>query len=454
MPAKRVAPKIITPSGHINFFAFKEIFSITEDTDYRGTIEALKKGIEFRGLSVWTLIFAVFIASIGLNTNSTAVIIGAMLISPIMGPIMGCGLALGTYDFDLLKRAARNLLIMTVTGLVASTLYFFISPLADAQSELLARTFPTIYDVLIAIFGGATGILAGSRKDKFSNAIPGVAIATALMPPLCTAGYGIANGNLSYFVGALYLYLINSIFIGITTFGFIRYFKFRKEAGVHSHTEKRIRKYVYITAILVMLPSVYMAYDVVAESTFQKRARAYVVKNFMFDKSRIINTKYTRTTGSNKIELTIIGEPISEEMIAHLKKQMSTYDLAGTELTIIQAEKYQSEQNAKTTGLPGVANNKSKDDQLLHLEQENKYLKSRERLISSVSKEVNVLFPEIASISFGDLLTEDTQELNQTKGPSFLVKWKRNAKVADKKRLELFIKLRLGFEKIDIIEIH
>jgi hypothetical protein len=252
----------------------------------------------------------------------------------------------------------------------------------------------------------------------------------------------------------LYLYLINSIFIGITTFGFIRYFKFRKEAGVHSDTEKKIRKYVYITAILVMLPSIYMAYDVVAESTFQKRARAYVVKNFMFDKSRIINTKYTRTTGSNKIELTMIGEPISEEMVAHLKKQMSTYDLAGTELIIIQAEKYQRDQNTKAMGLRDMADNKSKDDQLLQLEQENKYLKSRERLISSVAKEVNVLFPDIESISFGDLLTEDTQELNQTKGPSFLVKWKRNAKVADKKRLDLFIKLRLGFEKIDIIEIH
>ncbi|EMO25798.1 PF04087 domain protein [Leptospira interrogans serovar Bataviae str. HAI135] len=174
------------------------LFHIRNDTDESGTIESIKRGVNFSGSALWTLIFAIFIASIGLNINSTAVIIGAMLISPLMGPIMGAGLALGIYDFELLKKSLRNLAVMTFLSLFTSALYFLISPLSDAQSELLARTSPTIYDVLIAFIGGATGIVAGSRKDKISNAIPGVAIATALMPPLCTAGYGLANWNFKF----------------------------------------------------------------------------------------------------------------------------------------------------------------------------------------------------------------------------------------------------------------
>ena len=184
---------------------FVRNFDVRQDKeDELDTIESIKKGVEFKGTNLWVLIFATFVASLGLNTNSTAVIIGAMLISPLMGPIMGFGLGLGISDFELIKRSFRNFATATIFSVITSTLYFLISPISEAQSELLARTQPTVYDVLIAFFGGLAGIVASSTKSK-GNVIPGVAIATALMPPLCTAGFGLASGNLYYFFGAFYL---------------------------------------------------------------------------------------------------------------------------------------------------------------------------------------------------------------------------------------------------------
>ena len=208
------------------FVFIKDRFNLSHDQeDCQSTIMAIEKGVDFRGINVWTLVFAIFIASIGLNVNSTAVIIGAMLISPLMGPIMGLGLSVGINDFTLLKKSLRNMIIAVVISIVTSTIYFYISPLNDAQSELLSRTTPTIYDVLIALFGGFAGIVAGSSKEK-GTVIPGVAIATALMPPLCTAGFGIATGHLYYFVGAAYLFFINAVMISLSTFLFVRFLKF------------------------------------------------------------------------------------------------------------------------------------------------------------------------------------------------------------------------------------
>ena len=180
------------------------------------TIANIRSGVEFKGASLWILIFAILIASLGLSVNSTAVIIGAMLISPLMGPIIGMGLALGINDYELLKRSMKSYSVATVISILTATLFFFISPFDQPQSELLARTSPTIYDVFIALIGGLAGFIALSTKDK-GNVIPGVAIATALMPPLCTAGYGIAIGSFR-FMGAFYLYFINTVFIVTATF--------------------------------------------------------------------------------------------------------------------------------------------------------------------------------------------------------------------------------------------
>ena len=211
------------------------------------TIESIRKGVEFKGANLWILIFAIFMASLGLNVNSTAVIIGAMLISPLMGPIMGIGLAVGLNDFELMKRSLKSFLITTAFSVATATIYFLFTPLNEAQSELLARTSPTIYDVFIALFGGLAGVVALSTKDK-GNVIPGVAIATALMPPLCTAGFGLATGNLIYFLGAFYLYFINSVFISVATFIGVRVMHFQRKEFVDKAKEKKVRQYIVLLA--------------------------------------------------------------------------------------------------------------------------------------------------------------------------------------------------------------
>lgn len=219
---------------------FLDRFSLHHEKEaYSKVIETIEQGVVFKGTNLWVLIFAIFIASLGLNVNSTAVIIGAMLVSPLMGPIMGMGLAMGINDLALLKKSANNFAFAVSISLITSTFYFYISPLNEAHSEILARTSPTIYDVLIAFFGGLAGILATSSKLK-GNVIPGVAIATALMPPLCTAGYGLASGNLSFFSGALYLFFINTVFIALSTFLTVRFLKFPNKEFINETTKKRV----------------------------------------------------------------------------------------------------------------------------------------------------------------------------------------------------------------------
>lgn len=276
-------------SSVINSIKYR--FNLDEDKASEDeVIENIEKGVEFKGINLWTLIFAIFIASIGLNVNSTAVIIGAMLISPLMGPIMGVGLGAGIFDFELIKLALKNLLIATAIGLLTSTVYFFISPLHQAQSELLARTSPTIWDVLIAFLGGLAGIVASSRK-KYNNVIPGVAIATALMPPLCTAGYGIATGQWGYFFGAFYLYLINSVFISIATFLIVRFLKFKPHAYVNLETSAKVKKWVGIIAILTILPSIYLAYDFVRNEIFKQNADELILKEISLGGLTVLNNR-------------------------------------------------------------------------------------------------------------------------------------------------------------------
>ena len=217
-------------------------------------MDSIRKGVEFKGANLWILIFAIFMASLGLNVNSTAVIIGAMLISPLMGPIMGVGLSVGLNDFELMKRSLKSFLITTAFSVTTATIFFsFLPPIAGSQSELLARTSPTIYDVFIALFGGLAGVVALSTKEK-GNVIPGVAIATALMPPLCTAGYGLASGNLIYFLGAFYLYFINSVFISLATFLGVRVMHFQRKEFVDKTREKTVRKYIVLIVVTYHVP--------------------------------------------------------------------------------------------------------------------------------------------------------------------------------------------------------
>lgn len=298
------------------------------------TIDYISKNVEFKGANLWILIFAIFVASIGLNVNSTAVIIGAMLISPLMGPIMGIGLAAGINDFELLKRSFRNLGVAVFISILTSTIYFYITPIHDAQSELLARTEPTVWDVLIALFGGLAGIIAGSRKEK-SNAIPGVAIATALMPPLCTAGYGIATGNLLYFVGAFYLFFINSVFISLSTYLIVRFMKYPKKQFLDPKREKRVQTYITLVTLLTIIPSVWLAYGLVKKSFWEEQARRFVNVEFQFSKTQVLGTEFTYLP-ERSIAVRLIGESISEDEKAQLEKKLSSFGLENTSLQISQ----------------------------------------------------------------------------------------------------------------------
>ncbi len=318
--------------------SLRDRFNLDEDKASEEEVRAnIRKGVEFRGTNLWVLIFAIFIASIGLNVNSTAVIIGAMLISPLMGPIMGVGLALGVNNFDVMKRSLRSLGLAALVGLITSTLYFWISPLSTAQSELLARTTPTIYDVLIALFGGIAGIVAQSRKDRTSTVIPGVAIATALMPPLCTAGFGLARGNMAFFIGAFYLFFINAVFIAVGTFIIVRFLKYKKVEFVDPKKELRARRYMTVIVTITLVPSVILAYGIVQRTIFESNAKNYIDKVLNFDGSEIISAVPTYAGDSSTIELMLVGKKVSEDVLDVARRQMEAYSLKHTTLIVRQA---------------------------------------------------------------------------------------------------------------------
>ena len=307
-----------------------------EKEDEEETIESLKKGVEFRGTNLWVLIFAIFLASLGLNTNSTAVIIGAMLISPLMGPIMGFGLGLGITDFDLVKRSLRNYLTATLFSVVTATIYFFISPISEAQSELLARTSPTIYDVLIAFFGGLAGIVAGSTKSK-GNVIPGVAIATALMPPLCTAGFGLATGNLSYFLGAFYLYFINTVFISLSTYIVVRVLKYPNKEFLDKKRALVVRRYMMIIVTCTIIPSLYLTYRVLRNTVFEEQVKSFVNKELDFPNTQVLSrTVAVDTAGRKALNVVLLGDEVPDMMIEAARARMTDYGLGGIGLNIQQ----------------------------------------------------------------------------------------------------------------------
>ena len=307
-----------------------------EKEDEQETIDSLKKGVEFRGTNLWVLIFAIFLASLGLNTNSTAVIIGAMLISPLMGPIMGFGLGLGIADFELVKRSLRNYLTATLFSVVTATIYFLISPISEAQSELLARTSPTIYDVLIAFFGGLAGIVAGSTKSK-GNVIPGVAIATALMPPLCTAGFGLATGNLSYFLGAFYLYFINTVFISLSTYIVVRVLKYPHKEFLDKKRAMVVRRYMMIIVTCTIIPSLYLTYRVLRTTVFEEQVKSFVNKELDFPNTQVLSrTVAVDTAGRKALNVVLLGDEVPDMMIEAARARMTDYGLGGIGLNVQQ----------------------------------------------------------------------------------------------------------------------
>lgn len=290
---------------------FRQYISLADEIDTESAAIRIKNGIWFRGPNVWILAFAIVLASVGLNVNSTAVIIGAMLVSPLMGPIIGVGLSFGTSDVELLKSAAKNLLVMVVISLFASTLYFVLTPLALVNpTELLARTSPTIYDVIIAFFGGLAGILENSRKER-GTVLSGVAIATALMPPLCTAGYGLAHLNMHYFLGALYLFLINSVFIALATYLMVKYLGFEQLQHNIPEITRRRKHVVTFIFVLFLIPSIWSAFQLITENNFERNASDFVENNRIVGPHSYV---YDYDIIGRSVTIAIAGEPLTDSL--------------------------------------------------------------------------------------------------------------------------------------------
>lgn len=378
--------------------------------DEKTAVEAVMDGVSFKGANIIILILAIFIASLGLNTNSAAVIIGAMLISPLMGPIIGMGFGVGTYDFDLIKRSFRNLAVAAMFSVLASALYFFISPVSEGRSELLARTSPTIYDVLIGFFGGLAGIVALACRKK-GNVIPGVAIATALMPPLCTAGYGLATWQLQYFFGAFYLFLINSIFIGFATTVGVKFLGFKQRTFVHDETKNKVKKYVTYIIVVTLLPSIWLTFSMVRDSYFENSANNFINTEFVFPNTQILNKSVGVKGGRKFIKVTLIGEKLNTDslQVAMMKKLDENHWLRGAELSIRQGVAIGAsnplDSRAISTSMFNeiYADNQRKiarqAEQIDSLERRMAMETEFERLSPQLAPEIRILFPKIEDIA-------------------------------------------------------
>jgi len=313
---------------------FREYFDLMPDKESEAeVIEGIRAGAQFRGANLWVLIFAIFIASLGLNVNSTAVIIGAMLVSPLMGPIIGMGLAVGINDLDLLKSSMKNFAVATVVSILTAMVYFLLSPFKEAQSELLARTSPTLYDVMIAFFGGAAGILALCTKGK-GNVIPGVAIATALMPPLCTAGYGLATGQWMFFFGAFYLFFINTVFISLATFLGVRVLSFRTVENVTRERAMKARRVMMGLVILTMVPAAILTFSLVRQSFFKQNVTSFIDEQLNWTGTQIISHRVDRK--EQVLHVAVIGAEVDSVQQRLAEQQLPNYHLADYRLVLIQ----------------------------------------------------------------------------------------------------------------------
>jgi uncharacterized hydrophobic protein (TIGR00271 family) len=313
----------------------RALFDLTADQADPAKIDAeVRAGVHFRGTTLWLLAFAIVIASVGLNVNSTAVIIGAMLVSPLMGPIVGVGYAVGVADLRLLRLSLTNLLLATVVSLVASTIYFSISPLAEAQSELLNRTQPTIFDVVIALFGGFAGIVGMTRRER-SNVLPGVAIATALMPPLCTAGFGLSRLDPGFFAGAFYLFFINGVFIALATWVMVRVMRLPEIAHANEAASRRAHRGMLLVGLLTALPSVFFAQRLVSDEVFGVRAERFLADVFPSDADTVLITRDIARS-PRAIRVTVVGDPVTEARVTELRGLLPQYGLAGTTLEVRQ----------------------------------------------------------------------------------------------------------------------
>lgn len=326
---------------------FHELFDIRGDMmSYQELDEMMVENTEIHGSNMWILMLAIFIASIGLNVNSTAVIIGAMLISPLMSGILTMGYSLATRDLPMLKKALTRFGTQVAISLIASTLYFCITPLDVATSEMIARTSPTLWDVSIALFGGLAGMIGNTRTKK-GNVIPGVAIATALMPPLCTAGYGLATLQLRFLLGAFYLFAINTLFIMLSSAVVTRLLKVPAHQDLDERRQKRINRIITVITVLTVIPSVLIGGVTVYDTVMEKNISEYISKEFVFADTQVVQSSSDNI--NRTISVSLVGAPISNELIERLELEMERYSLGGYTLHVTQNQNIQTDNSDVVT---------------------------------------------------------------------------------------------------------
>lgn len=413
-------------------------------------ITHIDNGVVFRGTNLWVLIFAIFVASLGLNLNSTAVIIGAMLISPLMGPIIGVGFGIGINDIALLRKAIINYIIAVLVALATSTLFFLLSPLNEAHSEILARTSPTIYDVLIAFFGGCAGIMATSSRHS-GNVLPGVAIATALMPPLCTAGYGLATFQFNYFIGAFYLFIINSVFIAWATFIVVRILHLPTQHLQNKRADRIARVIVMIVVMLTLVPSIYFGYDIVKRDRFTKAANRFIAYESQLPNDYLLNKKIDAR--AKKITLTYGGKEISPDEIIKMKSTLPRYGLDTGTLEINQGFSYVTETDMiqKSTDENNLTQALAAQDvKLKSLQHYADSLKNITQLSNQVYQEIKAQYPIVNSA----VIQPSYQWVDSAAKKNILVVIlgvKGTLPSQEKQKLEKWLGIRMGQPDIRLI---
>lgn len=435
-----------------------ELLDFRDDTDHQATIEAIKIDIPFKGATAWILIFAVFVASIGLNANSTAVVIGAMLISPLMGPILGIGMSIAINDIDTLRKSLINLATMIVLSLITAFLFFYIFPLSEDNSELLGRVRPDIRDVLIAFFGGLALMVARTKKGTVASVIFGVAIATALMPPLCTAGYGLAQGNWSYFFGAMYLFTINTIFIALATFLVLKLLSFPMLKYVNSAKRKRTAQLASVLAIVVMIPAVFTFVTVYKESKINHQYSAFIRNEIKNNHSLQLMDKEEPDLKNKELKLNFFNE-VNEATVNALNNQLKNninYEalkdfkliIKGSDtksfelITTAYKEKRQELEDSKKIieGLRKEIEDLKNTISVLNQNIEQKAALNNEKAIafSRIAKEAKIRYLNIEKIGFSKVLSSsDFIKIDTI--PLAIVKWNSTTKdsLVNLKELEL-----------------
>ena len=441
---------------------FKRIrifFDLRSDLEQeQAVIEEITRGVSFRGANLWVLIVAIFIASLGLNVNSTAVIIGAMLISPLMGPIIGMGLAVGINDLELLKRALKNFSVATMISVLTAMLYFLISPLEEAQSELLARTTPTIYDVLIAFFGGAAGIIALSTRGRGGNVIPGVAIATALMPPLCTAGYGLATGQLSFVFGAFYLFFINTVFISLSTIIGVRLMGFRHHEVLAPERAKRARHILTFIIVATTLPALLMTADIIRTSIFENNLRRFIATELAQTGTQILSSG--RDAATKELRIVALGRTITDDRQQIAARRLEQYGLGGYKLSVIQGGASDSLLSLSSQLAQRVYSQENEKQKLLEISADNAELTQRltaytrcEELCEELRPELAVLFPSVRSLSLSRAVEvqRDTTTTEHFVLAAFAIDEGAAWSAEDTYRFESWLKTRLSEDRVVLL---